>query len=490
MMIDKSVNGGRGMKKLHRILHDCTCHLPRLAVAVLTVVTGSCSVGPDYNKPSVETPATYKEMEGWKTATPQDEQQRGHWWEIYNDPQLNTLEEQVSVSNQNIKIAVANYQQAEALVSQMRASYFPTVSLQASDTREKNAALSTTNTNASHNLNLGASWEPDLWGQLRRQVESSEASAQASAGDLESAKLSAQAALAIDYYQLCMMDSAQKLLNDSVAAYQKSLAITENQYRAGVAAKSDVMQAETQLKSTQAQAIDVGVQRAQTEHAIALLVGKSPSTFSLATMGLSTVAPSIPPALPSQLLERRPDIAAAERRMAAANAQIGVQKAAYFPLFTLSAAGGFQSANASNWLTAPNRLWSVGATLSETLFDAGARSAKVDQAQASYDGSVASYRQTVLNGYGEVEDNLAALRILAQETQAQDGAAHSAEQSLDVITHQYNAGIVSYLNVVVAQTTALANERNALAAHAQQMTASVSLIMALGGLWEPTTKKD
>jgi NodT family efflux transporter outer membrane factor (OMF) lipoprotein len=485
-MIDRLVTGASRMKKTDWIFFSGAANFSRLAIAVLMVVASSCSVGPDYHKPSLETPATYKEMAGWKTATPGDGQLRGNWWEIYHDPQLNALEEQVSISNQNIRVAVANYQQAEALVSVARASYFPTVALQASDSRAHNPA--TLVATPAHSASLDASWEPDLWGQLRRTAEAASANAEASAADLASATLSAQAALAIDYFQLCALDARKKLLDDSVDAYRKSLALTQNQYRAGIGAKSDVMQAETQLKSTQAQAMDVGVQRAQLEHAIALLVGQSPSAFTLTTHGLIATVPEIPAALPGQLLERRPDIAAAERRMAAANALIGVQKAAYFPLVTLSADGGFKSPTTADWLTAPNRFWSVGAALSETLFDAGARNARVEQAQAAYDGSVASYRQSVLAGFAEVEDNLSALRILGEEAQVQDEAAQAAEEALRVITNQYKAGTVNYLAVVVAQTAALTNERNALNVHAQQVTASAALVKALGGLWTAEKK--
>jgi NodT family efflux transporter outer membrane factor (OMF) lipoprotein len=335
----------------------------------------------------------------------------------------------------------------------------------------------------SRTLAANADWEIDLWGRVRRSVESNRASAQASAADLESARLSAQAGLAQNYFQLRALDAQKKLFDDTIAALEKSLQLTQNRYAAGVAAKVDVIQAQTQLRTTQAQALDIGVQRAQLEHAIALLVGKAPSEFSIPSAPLAALPPAVPVALPSALLERRPDIAAAERRVAAANAQIGVAKSAYFPSLALSASAGYQSSSLANWLTAPSRFWSVGPAVAATLFDAGLRRSQTDQAIAAYDANVAAYRQTVLVGLQEVEDNLATLRILEQEAQVQDEALNAARQSVELTMNQYKGGIVSYLNVVTAQTTALASERAAADILSRRLVASVLLVRALGGGW-------
>ena len=332
-------------------------------------------------------------------------------------------------------------------------------------------------------MGLDFSWELDLWGRIRRTVESNQASAQASAGDLESARLSFQAELAQDYFQLRTVDAQKQLLDATVAAFEKSLELTKNQYASGVASQADVVQAETQLKTTQAQAIDVGVQRAQLEHAIALLIGKPASTFSLPTAPLTATPPPIPVGVPSALLERRPDIAAAERRVAAANAEIGVAVAAFFPTVTLSASSGFESSSLSQWLTAPSRFWSVGPSISETVFDGGLRRAQTDFARAGYDASVGTYRQTVLTAFQAVEDNLAALRILEQEAQVQDEAVQGAQKSVTLTTNQYKAGTVSYLNVITAQTIALTNETTAVQIRGRRMSAAVLLIQALGGGW-------
>jgi NodT family efflux transporter outer membrane factor (OMF) lipoprotein len=461
---------------------------------VLTLITG-CVVGPNYVRPPVITPDAYKDVDGWKMAQPQDEVIRGAWWEIFSDPQLNALEAQVSVSNQNLVVAEATYRQARALVREARASYFPTVTLGIGYTRFRDSAtLGTSSVGAStgggssspqsdFQLGLDFSWELDLWGRIRRTVESNQASAQASAGDLESARLSFQAELAQDYVQLRTLDAQQQLLDATVAAFAKALQLTKNQYASGVASEVDVVQAETQLKTTQAQAIDVGVQRAQLEHAIALLIGTPASTFSLPAAPLTATPPPIPVGVPSALRERRPDIAAAERRVAAANAQIGVAEAAYFPTLTLSASSGFESSSLSQWLTAPSRFWSVGPSLSETVFDGGLRRAQTDFARAGYDASVGTYRQTVLTAFQAVEDNLAALRLLEQEAQVQDEAVQAAQKSVTLTTNQYKAGTVSYLNVITAQTIALTDETTAVQIRGRRMSAAVLLIQALGGGW-------
>jgi NodT family efflux transporter outer membrane factor (OMF) lipoprotein len=471
-------------------LHDMNL----VALAAPLMLLTACTVGPDYVRPTAEAPAAFKEMDGWKQAQPRDQEIKGKWWEAYNDPLLNSLEEQVNISNQNLAQAEAQYRQARALVQSARAGYFPTVSASASESRSRASSsfsstqLQSTNpvtrgiTN-NYLLTLDAVWELDVWGRVRRTVESNEANAQASAADLEAARLSAHAELAQNYFQLRALDTQKQLFDDSVAAYEKNLQLTQNQYAAGIVAKADVILAQTQLKSTQAQAIDVGVQRAQLEHAIALLIGKPASVFSIAPAPLTATLPAVPIGVPSELLERRPDVAAAERLVAAANAQIGVAIAAYFPSLTLSASGGYQSSSWSNWLTLPSRFWAVGPALAETLFDGGLRRAQTEQARAAYDGNVAAYRQTVLTGFKEVEDNLAALRILEQEAEVQDEAVQFARQTVALTTNQYKAGTVNYLNVTVVQAAALNNERTAVDILNRRLVASVLLIKALGGGW-------
>ena len=457
--------------------------LRSIAIAAPLTLLYACAVGPDYHRPSTESPASYKELGDWKIAQPRDHLSRGNWWEIYQDTQLTDLERQVSISNQNVRAAEAQLRQARAAVQGARAQYFPTISSAASAQRGN----SSTSNGAVNNyaLSVDAAWEPDMWGRVRRSVEANAASAQASVADLESVRLLAQAELAQDYFLLRVADAQRRLLDETIVGYQKSLQLTKNQYAVGVAAKVDVVQAETQLKTTQAQAIDVGVQRAQLEHAIAILAGKAASSFSIAPspLALNTVPPPIPVGVPSQLLERRPDIAGAERRVTAANAQIGVSKAAFFPALTLAATSGFESTSLAQLFTLPSRIWSLGPALAQTLFDAGARRAQTDQAIAAYDASVAIYRQAVLNGFQEVEDNIAALRILEQEAQVQGEAVKDARQVVAITSNQYKAGTVSYLNVVTAQSTALSNERTALTVLSSRLTASVLLIKALGGGW-------
>ncbi len=458
-----------------------------LAFLVVCAFAG-CAAGPDYKRPEVQMTSAYKEGGEWKLAQPQDDLDRGKWWAVFGDPQLDALVEQVEVSNQNVLVAEAKFRQARALAAASRAAYFPTLDASVSVVRSRSptGVIGGTTagrilTNRSASLNSG--WEADLWGRLRRTVESSEAGAQASAADLAAARLSAQAELASDYFQLRILDAQKQLLEDTVAAFQKSLDLTKNRYDAGVAAKVDLVQAETQLKSTQAQAIDTGVQRAQLEHAIAVLIGKAPAEFSIAAAPLAAAMPRVPTGLPSELLERRPDVAAAERRVAAANAQIGVAKAAYFPSLTLSASYGSRSADASQWFTVPSRFWSIGPALAQSIFDAGLRRAQTEQAIATYDATVAEYRQAVLAGFQEVEDNLAALRILGEEAEVQEGAVRAARESVLLTTNQYKAGIVSYINVVTVQTTQLNNERTAMGILGRRLVAAVILVKALGGGW-------
>ena len=463
----------------------------RLGLFALAVLS-ACTVGPNYVRPTADTPAAFKEMQGWKSAQPRDQELRGKWWEAYNDALLNGLEEQISVSNQSLAQAAAQFRQARALVQSARSGYVPTVSAGASATRSQspsgfigqNQNLNSHGPSTSYSLSLDAVWELDLWGRVRRTVESNEAGAQASAADLDALRLSIQAELAQNYFQLRALDAQKQLFDDTIAAYQRSLTLTQNQYASGIVAKVDVIQAQTQLKTTQAQALDIGVQRAQLEHAIALLLGRAASGYSLAVAPLNASPPALPVGIPSSLLERRPDIAAAERRMASANAQIGVAEAAYYPSLTLSASGGFQSSSFSNWLTVPSRFWSVGPALAQTLFDGGLRRAQTAQAIAAYDANVAGYRQTVLTGFKEVEDNLVALRILEDEAAIQDEAVQNARQSVALTTNQYKAGIVSYLNVATVQATALTNERTGVDILNRRLAASVLLIKALGGGWD------
>ena len=407
---------------------------------------------------------------------------------MFGDAELDRLLQRIDVSNQNVRAAEARVRQARAVVEQARAGFFPPITANASGVRSKAPSLSNSPSFATgavntYNANLGTSWELDFWGKLRRTLEASDASWRASDAQLEAAKLSARASLAQAYFSLRAADSTRKLLEDTVAAYQKSLELTDNRYKAGVAARVDVVQAEVQLKSAQAQLIDVGVDRAQFEHAIAILVGEPPANFSLAPAPLTPTMPSIPVGMPSTLLERRPDVAAAERNAASANAKIGVAKAAMFPSLTLSGTVGYRSSTLADLFSAPSRLWSLGAAAAAPLFDAGLRSAQTDQAIAVYDEEVATYRQTVLTAFQEVEDNLAALRILDEEARVQEEVVAGARRALELTLNQYQAGVVSYLNVITAQATLLSNERAAASILSRRLTASVALVKALGGGW-------
>jgi len=456
--------------------------LSATAAALVTALAG-CMVGPDYVRPAAPVPATYKEMDGWKAAEPADTLPKGDWWTDFKDPELDALMAQVDVSNQTIAGAEARVRQANAATAAARAALYPFVDLAAGATRSNSAnATAGRSTNAAYNVGLGVSWEPDLWGGIRRGIESAGASAQASAADLANARLAVQASLAQTYLLLRVQDAQIRLLRDSVAAFERSLTLTQNQYNAGIVARGDVAQAEAQLKSTQAQVYDAELSRRQLEHAVAVLVGKPPADVTIPPQpALVAVLPAIPVAVPSTLLERRPDVAAAERRAAAANAQIGVAQAAFFPSITLTANGGLQSSLIGSLLSLPSRYWTLGASLAQAVFDAGLRSAQKEQAIASYDATVADYRQTVLGGFQEVEDNLAALSLLAQEAVAQDAAVVAARQSATIAMNQYRAGTASYLAVVVLQSSALTAERNALALQARRFTASVALVKALGG---------
>ncbi|MGK8204400.1 efflux transporter outer membrane subunit [Burkholderia cenocepacia] len=464
------------------------------AVAVATaVLLAGCAVGPDYHRPDTSIPAAFKEAPaGWKVAQPADRADRGPWWTVYNDPQLNALIDKLNASNQTIAQSAAAYRQARALVTEARAAYFPTVGLSASGSRSRTPRASSSSSTFggssstignSYSVGLDASWEPDLWGKVSRTVSAQRAGEAAAAADLANARLSQQALLAQTYFQLRTSDALQKLLDDTVQSYQQSLKLTENQYAQGVAARVDVIQAQTQLQSAQAASIDNGVARAQYEHAIATLIGEPASTFSLPPMPLAAEPPVTPVDVPSALLERRPDIAAAERRAAAANEQIGVAISAFFPTLTLSASGGFESSVWSQLFTLPARFWTVGPQLAATLFDAGLRAAQTEAARATYDQDVAAYRLSVLTAFQDVEDNLASQRILAQEIDVQRQAVENAQHSLAIVTNQYKAGTVAYLNVLTAQATAFTAQQKLASIAGQRMVSSVGLVKALGGGW-------
>lgn len=464
--------------------------LPARALSLaLAALLAGCAVGPDYQRPDIDVGAAFKEgqqtVPGWRPAQPADSAARGQWWTIYGDPLLDGLMTRLNAANQTIAQAEANYRQAQALVGVARAGFFPTVGAGAGVTRSGGGTSSgSASVGNQYSLTGNVSWELDLWGRLRRELESSRASEAASAADLASARLSAQAALAQNYLQLRVLDEQKRLLQATVQAYERSLTLTRNRYEAGVAGKADVAVAQTQLESTRAQLVDLEWQRGQYEHAIAVLVGTAPSQFSLPPVTFTQQLPEIPVGLPSALLQRRPDVAAAERRAAAANAQIGVEQSAWFPDLTLSASGGFRSGQFADWLTAPARFWSLGPALALTIFDGGAREARIASARAAYDAQAAAYRQSVLTALREVEDYLVQLRVMADEQQVQRRALESARESLRLTRNQYEAGLVDYLSVAVVEATALASERNAISLLGNRLIASVQLVTALGGGWE------
>lgn len=467
---------------------------PRVLIGCSVLWIAGCAVGPKYVRPAAEAPPSYKETpDNWKPAQPSDAIAKGNWWEAYQDPQLNALEEQVNISNQSLKAAQDQFLEARAAVRIARSNYFPSVTgglsatcSHASSNRPKLSPSTATSVTDSSDfvLPVDASYEADVWGRVRRTVEASRSEAQASAADLANVSLSLHAELALDYFQLRGLDAQKELLDSTVVAFQKALELTQTRYNGGLASAVDVAQAQTQLETTRAQAVDVQVQRAAFEHGIAVLVGKPASDFTLAGSPLKTPPPMIPPGLPSDLLERRPDISAAERRTQEANAQIGVAKAAYFPLITLSGAGGFESRAISTLIQGPSGFWSLGANASQVLFDAGRRRAISDQARAAYDQSVANYRQTVLTAFQEVEDNLAALRILENEAQTESVAVAAAEHSVALSTNRYKGGVANYLEVITAQSVALTDERTAVDILTRRLSASVSLIKAIGGGWD------
>jgi NodT family efflux transporter outer membrane factor (OMF) lipoprotein len=466
----------------------------REAFAVLslaTVALGGCTVGPKYVRPTVDTPMAYKETgDEWKVAAPSDAMAKGAWWEVYQDPQLNALENQLTAANQSLKAAEDQFAEARAAVRAVRAEYFPNVSVAPAVEgvgQSQNKALyanSGHQTYSDYQIPFDVAYEPDLWGRVRQSVASSRAQAQASAADVANVALSMHAELALDYFDLRSMDSQEQLLQSTVASYTEALSLTQSRYNGGLASGVDVAQAQTQLETTRAEAVDVGVQRSADEHAIAVLIGKPASDFKIDPLPLTTPPPVIPPGMPSNLLERRPDIASNERLVASENAQIGVARTAYFPNVLISGGGGFDSAAITTLLQGPSGFWSLAGTAAETLFDGGARHAAVEEARANYDQSVDNYRQTVLTAFQEVEDNLSALRILETEATTEQGAVAAAQHSLSLSESRYRGGVANYLEVTTAQSAALADERTAVDILARRMAASVLLVKALGGGWD------
>jgi NodT family efflux transporter outer membrane factor (OMF) lipoprotein len=454
------------------------------AAALIAALTAGCAVGPNYKRPEFNSAASYKEAGDWKPSEPNDILSRGPWWEIFNDAQLNQLEAQINISNENVKAAAAAFDQARALVSQARAGFWPTIAASVGRQRgSANAYPFTTTTLTTNSVGVTGSWNLDIWGEIRRTTESDVASAQSSAAALAAAQLSAQSEFATDYFELRAQDQLQKLLDDTVEAQTLSLKITQSRYKFGVAAKADVVSAEAQLLSSQAQQINAKIQRAILEHALAVLIGQQPAGFSLAPTAIRTDVPTVPADVPSTLLERRPDVAQAERKVAAANAQIGVYVAAYFPSLTLSGSDQYTSPTWSHLFALPNRIWSVGPLLAETLFDGGLRRAQVAQARAAYEASVDNYRQTVLTSFEQVEDQIATLRILEQQAVIEDAAVKAAREAEVLTLNQYKAGTVPYSSVITAQTTRLTSEETELTVLSSRLQASVALIEALGGGW-------
>ena len=458
----------------------------------LLVCTG-CSIGPKYQRPAAPATPAFKELNGndqWKMATPSDQLLKGKWWELFNDPELNRLEELVDINNQNVKLAEAQFRQARALVAGNYANYFPTIGANPSITQSdagKNSSRGGAGRSQSFSLPFAISWEPDLWGRVRLSVENAADNAQVSAADLENARLSAQALLATDYFTMVGNDMQQAILADTIEAYQKNLQLTINRFNGGVASRSDITLAQTQLAGAQAQSTDLRITRAQLEHAIAVLTGQAPSALEVPIAMIAAPPPPIPLALPSALLERRPDIAANERLVAAANANIGIAQTAYYPTLTLSAAPGLLATSLANLFTSESRVWSAGPSLSQTLFDFGRRNALVQGTQAAYDATIAGYRQTVLSAFQEVEDDLAALRYLAEEAGQQQEAVVASEQALVLENARYLAGTDSYLNVITTQTIELTDKQAAVTILQRRMLAAVDLVKALGGGWDAST---
>ncbi len=464
--------------------------------AVVAGMLAGCMVGPKYSKPAAPVAPAYSELpprsflesQGWKQAQPADTTLRAEWWQIFGVHELNSLEEQINLSNQTLKAAEARFREARALIQVNRAGLYPTISTTPSVTNNRLSANKPTGTVAGdygdYVLPVDVNYELDAWGRVRRSIAAARQEAQASAGDLETIRLSLHAELAIDYFELRSLDAQKQLLDETLVAYQKALTLTQNRFDGGLSSRAEVAQARTQLETTRAEDIGVGVSRATYEHAIAILAGRNPESLMLEAAPLKITPPVIPVGVPSQLLERRPDIAAAERRAAEANEQVGIARAAFFPTLLITAMGGFEGSNPVNWLAWPSRLWAVGPTMAETIFDAGRRRAQAESAAASYDESVANYRQAVLTAFQEVEDNLSTLRILERQQQAQEVAVEAAQQSLDLSMNRYKGGLVTYLEVITSQSIALADEYTEVDLLRRRMDASVLLIKALGGGWD------
>ena len=482
-------------------LFRSAAHIRLASLAMMSAAAfAGCAVGPNYVRPSAPISPTFKEAAGWSPAAPADTLDRGDWWTLFGDPTLNALAAKVQVSNQNIVAAEAAYREARAVVSQQRASLFPTVNLTGGGNRSGSGGGGGTlivnpdgstsggsgggGSRSTYRASIGATWEPDVWGRIRRSIEGSKALAEASAADLASARLSAQGELATDYFGLREIDAEIAMDQATVAAYQRALTIAQNRYNAAIAPRSDVLQAQTQLFNAQADLASAQQQRANFEHAIAVLTGEAPGNFSLAPAPWTETVPDVPPGVPSTLLQRRPDIAAAERRVQNANAQIGVQTAAYFPDLTLTGSYGFAAGELGHLFSSANSLWSYGASVAETIFDAGARRARVNQAKAAHDQAVAQYRETVLEALQDVEDQLAATRILARQSDLRRQASAAADQAEQIVTNQYKAGTVDYTTVVAAQTSAYQARRAMAQAAAQRQTTAVALIQSLGGGWK------
>jgi NodT family efflux transporter outer membrane factor (OMF) lipoprotein len=472
----------------------CLKGVPRSYVALAVLSWGllalvGCSVGPKYSPPTTQIPPAYKENANWKPAQPSDQAQKGNWWEIFNDPQLNALEEKVNVSNQTLRAAADRFQEARDELRATRSALYPLVTAGVSPSRNRQSQKKalfggTSPVNYSDFLLSGeVSYEADAWGAVRRSVEASRTLAQASAADLETIRLSLHAELALDYLTLRGLDAQKQLFDTNVVAFEKALQLTEERFQGGVASREDVDLAATQLEQTRAEDIDITSARDKFEHAVAVLVGQPASTFNLDPAQLPAAPPVPPPGLPSELLERRPDIAEAERRVASANEQVGIARAAFFPTITLGLVGGFESGQFPSWLTGPSALWSIGASAAETVFDAGRRRALSDQAVATYDEMVADYQQTVLTSFQEVEDSLSDLRVLDEEAKTQDAAVAAANRALDQSTNRYKGGLDTYLTVITAQNAALVNERTSVSLLTRQLTSTVLLVKALGGGW-------
>ena len=462
--------------------------LMAITQVMLAILITGCAIGPNYQRPVTPDVSSFKEAQGWVVAAPADALERGPWWQLFGDPVLDQLAARVQVSNQNVAAAVAAYTQARALVREQRASLFPAVSLNGGASRARSSGNTATGADGrvgnAYRLSIGGSWEPDVWGRLGLVVDSASAGAQASAADLASATLSAQGELAANYFSLRQTDAQKTLLEATLAGYQRAFEITQNRYTAGVVAKTDVLQAQTQLANARADNAGLVRQRAQLEHAIAVLIGEAPGNFSLPPVAWKPSVPDIPVGLPSTLLQRRPDIAAAERRVAAANAQIGIARSAYYPSFSLGASAGTTASRVADLFSAPSLLWSLGLSAAQVLFDAGANSARVDRASASHEQAVARYRQTVLVAFADVENQLAATRVLLTQQDLRRQASEAADQVEQQVLNRYRAGQVGFTEVITAQATALSARRALVQVMADRQTTAVALIQSLGGGWQ------